>query len=282
MKLLDGKALAAKRSAIIKAEISQYQSYRKPKLTVILVGNDSASEIYVQHKQRACEKVGIIFELVRFQEQCEPQSVLKEIESLNENPTVDGILIQLPLPQKWKQEDFLQAVIPSKDVDGFHYINQGKLYQGNEKFTPCTPQGIIELLSEYQINLVSKKVAVIGTSNIVGKPLVGMLINRGATVFACNKNTKNIAELTRIADIVISATGSQFLITKNMLKKDVIVVDVGIIRDPITNKLVGDVDFESVKDIVSFITPVPGGVGPMTVEILLENTLKAYKKTIKL
>ncbi|WP_338972572.1 bifunctional 5,10-methylenetetrahydrofolate dehydrogenase/5,10-methenyltetrahydrofolate cyclohydrolase [Spiroplasma endosymbiont of Panorpa germanica] len=277
MKILDGKKLAQKRSDLILDKLAKNNpKLRKPKLVVVLVGNDSASEVYVKHKKKACEKVGIEFELINFLDSVKPQLVLDKIDKLNKDSKVDGILIQLPLPKEWNEEDFLQAVDYSKDVDGFHYINQGKLYQGNETFVPCTPLGIIKLLEEYDINLKGQKVTVVGTSNIVGKPLIGMMINRGATVTACNKNTLNIKTHTKKADILISATGSQFLITKDMIKKGAIVIDVGITRDLKTNRLVGDVDFDSVCKKSGYITPVPGGVGPMTVQILIENTIKAY------
>ncbi|AXK50807.1 bifunctional 5,10-methylenetetrahydrofolate dehydrogenase/5,10-methenyltetrahydrofolate cyclohydrolase [Spiroplasma alleghenense] len=281
MKLLDGKKLAQKRSAIVKSKLLETKKTRQPKLVVILVGQDEASQVYVKHKKNACERVGIDFELVNFKNSVKPKEVLDKIAALNKDTKVDGILIQLPLPSDWNEEEFLQAVDFSKDVDGFHYINQGKLYQGNETFVPCTPLGIIKLLEEYEIDLKGKNITIVGTSNIVGKPLIGMMINRGATVTACNKNTLDIKLHTKKADILVSATGSKFLITKKMVKKGAVIIDVGIIRDLKNKRLVGDVDFENVKKKVDYITPVPGGVGPMTVQILIENTIKAYNNNKK-
>ncbi|ATZ17773.1 bifunctional 5,10-methylenetetrahydrofolate dehydrogenase/5,10-methenyltetrahydrofolate cyclohydrolase [Mesoplasma melaleucae] len=282
MKILDGKKIALKRKEELALKISQYQNQglRKPKLVVIMVGNDPASEVYVSHKIKIASQVGIESELLRFAEDIKKETLYDKINELNHNQETDGILLQLPLPVDFIEEDYLQAIIPQKDVDGFHYINQGKILQGYETTYPCTPLGIINLLEEYNIAIKHKDITLIGTSNIVGKPLGMMLLNKKATVTMCNKNTLDIKKHTLNADIIISATGKQFIITGDMIKQDAIVIDVGIIRDPHTNKLVGDVDFENVKTKASYITPVPGGVGPMTVITLMENTFNLYEKHI--
>ncbi|KKW61187.1 bifunctional 5,10-methylenetetrahydrofolate dehydrogenase/5,10-methenyltetrahydrofolate cyclohydrolase [Mycoplasma capricolum] len=283
MVILDGKLVSKTRKELVKQQIDIYlnKGYRKPKLAVILIGNDQASELYVSNKIKACNLVGIESMLLRFDENITSQTLSDQINQLNNDQLVDAILLQLPLPKHLNEQMFLQAITPLKDVDGFHYINQGKMLEGYDTIYPCTPIGIINLLKAYNIDVKSKDITIIGTSNIVGKPLAIMLSNMGATVSMCNKNTKSLKKYTKISDIVISATGKQFIITKDMIKKNAIVIDVGIIRDPITNKIVGDVDFENVKELCSYITPVPGGVGPMTVAMLLENTLQLYKKHIK-
>ncbi|WP_434342481.1 bifunctional 5,10-methylenetetrahydrofolate dehydrogenase/5,10-methenyltetrahydrofolate cyclohydrolase [Mycoplasma capricolum] len=283
MVILDGKLVSKTRKELVKQQIDIFlnKGYRKPKLAVILIGNDQASELYVSNKIKACNLVGIESMLLRFDENITSQTLSDQINQLNNDQLVDAILLQLPLPKHLNEQMFLQAITPLKDVDGFHYINQGKMLEGYDTIYPCTPIGIINLLKAYNIDVKSKDITIIGTSNIVGKPLAIMLSNMGATVSMCNKNTKSLKKYTKISDIVISATGKQFIITKDMIKKNAIVIDVGIIRDPITNKIVGDVDFENVKELCSYITPVPGGVGPMTVAMLLENTLQLYKKHIK-
>ncbi|WP_434334670.1 bifunctional 5,10-methylenetetrahydrofolate dehydrogenase/5,10-methenyltetrahydrofolate cyclohydrolase [Mycoplasma capricolum subsp. capricolum] len=283
MVILDGKLVSKTRKELVKQQIDIYlnKGYRKPKLAVILIGNDQASELYVSNKIKACNLVGIESMLLRFDQNITSQTLSDQINQLNNDQLVDAILLQLPLPKHLNEQMFLQAITPLKDVDGFHYINQGKMLEGYDTIYPCTPIGIINLLKAYNIDVKSKDITIIGTSNIVGKPLAIMLSNMGATVSMCNKNTKSLKKYTKISDIVISATGKQFIITKDMIKKNAIVIDVGIIRDPITNKIVGDVDFENVKELCSYITPVPGGVGPMTVAMLLENTLQLYKKHIK-
>ncbi|WBX36351.1 bifunctional 5,10-methylenetetrahydrofolate dehydrogenase/5,10-methenyltetrahydrofolate cyclohydrolase [Mycoplasma capricolum] len=283
MVILDGKLVSKTRKQLVKQEIDIYlnKGYRKPKLAVILIGNDQASELYVSNKIKACNLVGIESILLRFDENITSKTLSDQINQLNNDQEIDAILLQLPLPKHLNEQKFLQAITPLKDVDGFHYINQGKMLEGYDTIYPCTPIGVINLLKAYNIDVKSKDITIIGTSNIVGKPLAIMLSNMGATISMCNKNTKSLKKYTKISDIVISATGKQSIITKDMIKKDAIVIDVGIIRDPITNKIVGDVDFENVKEVCSYITPVPGGVGPMTVAMLLENTLQLYKKHIK-
>ncbi|WP_026389587.1 bifunctional 5,10-methylenetetrahydrofolate dehydrogenase/5,10-methenyltetrahydrofolate cyclohydrolase [[Acholeplasma] multilocale] len=284
MKILDGKALALKTQEKLANEIAGFveEGNRKPKLAVILIGEDEASKVYVKHKTRTAEKVGIEAITVRMNENVTHDELYKVIDDLNRDETIDGILLQLPIPPRFVEEDYLQAIAPNKDVDGFHYVHQGKMLQGYDSIFPCTPLGVVNLLKEYNIDLVGKNVTMIGTSNIVGKPLAVMLLNLGATVTMCNKNTVDISLHTKNADILISATGKQFIITKDMVKPNATIIDIGIVRDPITNKLVGDVDFENVAPIAGYITPVPGGVGPMTVITLMENTVKLYKKHLGL
>ncbi|QVK05028.1 bifunctional methylenetetrahydrofolate dehydrogenase/methenyltetrahydrofolate cyclohydrolase FolD [Mycoplasma mycoides] len=283
MVILDGKLVSKQIKETLKQQIDTYlnKNYKKPKLVVILIGNDPASELYVSNKIKACNLVGIESVLLRFDQNITSEMLSDQINQLNNDNSVDAILLQLPLPKHLNEQEFLQAIDPLKDVDGFHYINQGKMLEGYDTIYPCTPIGIINLLKAYNIDVRSKDITIIGTSNIVGKPLAIMLSNMGATISMCNKNTKNLKKYTKRSDIVISATGKQALIKKDMIKKNAIVIDVGIIKDPITNKIVGDVDFENVKELCSYITPVPGGVGPMTVAMLLENTFELYKLHIK-
>ncbi|QVJ97024.1 bifunctional 5,10-methylenetetrahydrofolate dehydrogenase/5,10-methenyltetrahydrofolate cyclohydrolase [Mycoplasma mycoides subsp. capri] len=283
MVILDGKLVSKQIKETLKQQIDTYlnKNYKKPKLAVILIGNDPASELYVSNKIKACNLVGIESVLLRFDQNITSEMLSDQINQLNNDNSVDAILLQLPLPKHLNEQEFLQAIVPLKDVDGFHYINQGKMLEGYDTIYPCTPIGIINLLKAYNIDVRSKDITIIGTSNIVGKPLAIMLSNMGATISMCNKNTKSLKKYTKRSDIVISATGKQALIKKDMIKKNAIVIDVGIIKDPITNKIVGDVDFENVKELCSYITPVPGGVGPMTVAMLLENTFELYKLHIK-
>lgn len=278
MIILDGKKIADQKKQILKQAVEQLRSQNKriPKLVVLLVGDDQASKVYVAHKIRAANLVGIESEVLKFDQKVSKQELFQVIDRLNNDNSVDAILLQLPLPSQFDEESYLQAISVEKDVDGFHYINQGKMFQNYQSTFPCTPLGVINLLKAYNIKVEHKDITVVGTSNIVGKPLAIMLSNMGATVSMCNKNTTDISKYTKISDIVISATGKQFIITKEMIKKGAVVVDVGITRDLVTNKLVGDVDFENVQHLASYITPVPGGVGPMTVVTLLENTLKLY------
>ncbi|ATZ16620.1 methylenetetrahydrofolate dehydrogenase (NADP+)/methenyltetrahydrofolate cyclohydrolase [Entomoplasma freundtii] len=278
MKLLDGKMVAQNRRQNLQKQIATNlsQGKRHPKLVVIMVGHNEASEVYVKHKIKAAKEVGIVGEVHHFASDVEPNELYQAIETLNNDSEVDGILLQLPLPPKFNEEDYLQAIAPHKDVDGFHYQNQGRLLQGYETIAPCTPLGVINLLDSYEIPIKGQNVTIIGTSNIVGKPLGIMLLNLGATVTFCNRNTKDLKMMAQTADILVSGTGQQFIITGDMVKLGSVVIDIGIIRNPKTNRLVGDVDFEAVAPKTSYITPVPGGVGPMTVVTLLENTYKLY------
>jgi methylenetetrahydrofolate dehydrogenase (NADP+)/methenyltetrahydrofolate cyclohydrolase len=278
MNILDGKSLAKKIKHNIKQEVKHLE--RKPKLTVVLVGDDQASLVYVKNKVQACADVGFSSQLDMFEKDVEESIVLNHIKSLNEQEDVDGILVQLPLPAHISMQNIIDAIDPSKDVDGFHPQNMGKLFSGDleNAFIPCTPLGIKLLLDEYNIDLKGKNVCIVGAGFIVGKPLSMLMLNYDATVSVCHKYTKDILEYTKTADILISATGVPFLIKDYMVKDGAVVIDVGISK--VSGKIVGDVDFESVSQKASFITPVPGGVGPMTVATLLLNTLKAYKQRI--
>jgi len=278
MNILDGKSLAKKIKHNIKQEVKHLE--RKPKLAVVLVGDDQASLVYVKNKVQACADVGFSSQLDMFEKDVEEDVLLNHIKSLNKQEDVDGILVQLPLPSHISMQKVIDTIDPSKDVDGFHPQNMGKLFSGDleNAFIPCTPLGIKLLLDEYNIDLKGKNVCIVGAGFIVGKPLSMLILNHDATVSVCHKYTKDIVEYTKTADILISATGVPFLIKDYMVKEGAVVIDVGISK--VNGKIVGDVDFESVSQKASFITPVPGGVGPMTVATLLLNTLKAYKQRI--
>lgn len=277
MVILDGKALANKIKARAKIEIDQLKSKGIiPGLAVILVGNNPASQVYVNMKTKACEEVGIYSINHRMPEEVNEKDLLYVIDMLNKNPLVNAILVQLPLPSKINEEKVIEAIDPKKDVDGFHPYNMGKLLRGQPFIFPCTPYGIMKLFEEYKIELKAKDVCVIGAGNITGKPMSYMLLNENATVQICHIYTKNLKEKTKTADIIISATGKAHLIKADMVKEGAIVVDVGIAK--VNDKIVGDVDFENVSKIASYITPVPGGVGPMTIAMLISNTVFLSKQ----
>ena len=277
MVILDGKALANKIKAQAKIEIDQLKSKGIiPGLAVILVGNNPASQVYVNMKTKACEEVGIYSINHRMPEEVNEKDLLYVIDMLNKNPLVNAILVQLPLPKKINEEKVIESIDPKKDVDGFHPYNMGKLSRGQPFIFPCTPYGIMKLFEEYKIELKSKDVCVIGAGNITGKPMSYMLINENATVQICHMYTKNLKEKTKTADIIISATGKAHLIKADMVKEGAIVVDVGIAK--VNDKIVGDIDFENVSKIASYITPVPGGVGPMTIAMLISNTVFLSKQ----
>jgi methylenetetrahydrofolate dehydrogenase (NADP+)/methenyltetrahydrofolate cyclohydrolase len=277
MVILDGKALANKIKAQTKIEIDQLKSKGIiPGLAVILVGNNPASQVYVNMKTKACEEVGIYSINHRMPEEVNEKDLLYVIDMLNKNPLVNAILVQLPLPSKINEEKVIEAIDPKKDVDGFHPYNMGKLLRGQPFIFPCTPYGIMKLFEEYKIELKAKDVCVIGAGNITGKPMSYMLLNENATVQICHIYTKNLKEKTKTADIIISATGKAHLIKADMVKEGAIVVDVGIAK--VNDKIVGDVDFENVSKIASYITPVPGGVGPMTIAMLISNTVFLSKQ----
>jgi len=278
--IIDGKAIAAKIKAEIKKEAEAYKNERgiPPKLSVILVGDNPASQAYVRGKERACAEVGIASETLRFPSNTEEKRLVKEVERLNKDKTVHGILVQLPLPQGIDAHNVLETVSVEKDVDGLHPYNMGKLFKNeNPMFIPCTPQGAIELILSTGAEIRGKKAVIIGRSNLVGKPTSMLLLYRHATVTICHTRTVNLPDITREADILVAAAGRPRTITKDMVKPGAIVIDVGISRTD--SGLVGDVDFEDVKDRAGFITPVPKGVGPMTVAMLLKNTLKAAQAT---
>ncbi len=273
-KILDGKKTAEKVLGEVKKDLENFKKQEvNPCLSCIQTGNDPASEIYIQKKKEACDKVGIIFHLFSFSEKVIEKELIQKIKELNSDKSTHGIIVQLPLPDHINKQKIIEVISPQKDVDGFHSQNWGKLAYSNKGFIPATPLGILRILEEYKILLAGRKVVIIGKSSIVGKPLALLCLQKKATVTVCHKKTENLKDYTRKADILISAAGVPKLIKKNMVKKDAVIVDVGISR--IGSKITGDVDFDNVKDIASFITPVPGGIGPMTVAMLLKNVILA-------
>ena len=281
MTIIDGKALSDKILKEIENEHSELQAKvgRKAGLAVIIVGENPASQIYVRNKIRACERVGFHSETIRFDENITEENLLLEIEKLNNDSSIDGILVQLPIPKHIDGLKIINAISAEKDVDGFHTTNIGKMMIGDETgFLPCTPAGVIQMFEEYNIDLEGKDVLVIGQSNIVGKPMTLLLINKRATVQVCNSKTKNLSEKLQKADVVVAAAGSPKLVKGSDVKEGVVVIDIGINR--IDGKICGDVDFEEVSQKASYITPVPGGVGPMTIAMLIKNTFKSYKQKV--
>ena len=276
--IMDGKALSLKLKEQMKQRIEQLkQQGINPKLVVVLVGDNSASQVYVRNKHKSCGEVGIESEVITMPEQTSQQELLEVVERLNQDETVDGILVQLPLPKQIDEKTVLRSILPEKDVDGFHPVNVGLLSIGDECFAPATPSGIIAMFQEYGINIAGKNCVVIGRSNIVGKPMAALLLKNNATVTICHSKTEDLASYTRRADVVIVATGRRHTLTADMVKEGAVVVDVGMNRNE-QSKLCGDVDYEEVKEKASFITPVPGGVGPMTITELLENTIQAAQR----
>ena len=276
--ILDGKELAKKIRANLKIECDELkQKGIMPKLAVIMVGNDSASKVYVKNKSKACEDVGVEFEEFLLDENTTQEQLENLIEELNENDKVHGILLQSPIPKNLNINRAFEKISPLKDVDGFHPTNVGKLALNQDTFVSCTPFGVIKILEEYNINLEGKDVVIIGRSNIVGKPLIQCILSKNATVTVCHSKTNNLSEHTKRADILISAIGKPKFITEDMVKDSAVVIDVGINRTE-EGKIVGDVDFENVEKKTAFITPVPGGVGPMTIAMLMNNVIKATKK----
>ena len=279
-KLLDGKKTSAKYVESFKSLIERVKlKYKKvPKLTVILVGENPASLIYVKNKQKRCEEIGISSEVIRLKKEVSQKKLLEVISKLNKDKKVNGVLVQLPLPSHIDEEIIINAVSPEKDVDGFNVINKGRLFVGDKAgFIPCTPLGILKMLQNYKIKVDGKKAVVLGRSFIVGKPMAELMLQNNATVTICHSHTKNLKYITKSADILISAMGVKAgMIKSSYVKEGAVVVDVAMIRNPATNKLVGDVDFKSVSKIASYMTPVPGGVGPMTIAMLMNNTIKAF------
>lgn len=278
--LIDGRALSNKIQKQIATEVSTLKF--KPGLAVILVGNDPASQVYVRSKEKACQAVGFYSEKIVLNKNITQDKLLTVIKKLNTNPKIHGILVQLPLPQHLDEKIVIDNISPEKDVDVFHPYNVGELFlqkrlpKLDELLAPCTPKGIMRMLEEYKIELSGKKAVVLGRSNLVGKPIALMLLANNATVEICHSHTKNLAEISAQADILIAAIGQANFVKKNMVKKGAVVIDVGINRGK--DGLLGDVDFPAVEKIASYITPVPGGVGPMTIACLLENTLLLAKK----
>ena len=282
--ILDGNALSREVRGRIK-ERAQALSEKgvTPCLAVILVGANPASAVYVRNKVKACEDAGIRSLRDDYPDDVDPQVVLDRIAALNADPDVHGILVQLPLPKQFDSDAVLEAISTDKDVDGFHAENVGALAQGNPRFIPCTPYGVMEMLKSAQVSLKGAEAVVIGRSNIVGKPMALLLLGAGATVTICHSQTKDLAFHTRRADVLVAAVGRPRMITGDMIKPGAVVIDVGINRLPPEEggKLVGDVDFESAKEVASLITPVPGGVGPMTITMLLANTLESAARRLE-
>ncbi len=276
-KILDGKAVSASVKEQVAAGVKELQKDGiSVGLAVILVGNDPASKIYVANKKKACETTGIKSFEYLLDESATQDELISLIKTLNEEKSVNGILCQLPLPSHIDEQAVISAISPEKDVDAFHISNVGKIMVGNFDFLPCTPAGIIEILDYYGIEIEGKNCVVIGRSNIVGKPMAMLLLHRNGTVTVCHSKTKNLKEITRTADILVSAVGKPDFVTADMVKDGAVVIDVGMNRSE--GKLCGDVCFEEVAKKAEYITPVPGGVGPMTIAVLLKNTLTAAKK----
>ncbi|MBQ8254644.1 MAG: bifunctional methylenetetrahydrofolate dehydrogenase/methenyltetrahydrofolate cyclohydrolase FolD [Clostridia bacterium] len=274
MNIINGKEISASIRAEIKAETEKMSV--RPGLAVILVGSDPASQVYVRNKNKACEEVGFYSEMYTLPEETSMEDLLGLIDQLNHSPQIHGILVQLPLPKHLDEEKVILAISPEKDVDAFHPVNVGKIMIGNHSFLPCTPAGVMELLSRSGIDVSGKECVVIGRSNIVGKPQAMLLLHANGTVTVCHSRTKNLTEICARADILVSAIGKAKFVTPDMVKEGAVVIDVGINRDE-NGKLCGDVDFDAVAPKTSFITPVPGGVGPMTITMLMKNTLTAAK-----
>lgn len=273
--VLDGKALRDKILQDLKVKIDSYE--KKPSLAVILVGNNPASQIYVNNKHKIAQKIGIKSEIINYPTDITEETLLNKIDELNNNPDIDAILVQLPLPEHISKDKVINSISADKDVDGFTPYNFGKLFSGEiPTVYPCTPKGILLMLDEYNIELDGKHAVVVGRSSIVGRPLSQMLLNRNATVTVCHSHTKNLSQITKTADILISAVGKN-IIKGEMLKSDCVVIDVGIFKDEY-GKTRGDVDFEASSKIAAYISPVPGGVGPMTIASLMLNTVELFKK----
>jgi len=272
--IIDGKKAAERIKARIKAEVAMLKA--KPGLAAVLVGENPASKVYVDIKRKTCDEVGVYSELYKLPEETTEKELLHLIDKLNKSERIHAILVQLPLPKHISEENVLKEIAIDKDVDGFSMINVGRLASGEETAVPCTPKGVIRLLEENGIEVAGKNAVVIGRSNIVGKPVAMLLLNRNATVTVCHSKTRQLGEYTKGADILVVAVGKPKLVNGDMIKEGATVIDVGINR--IDGKLVGDVDFESAMKKAAYLTPVPGGVGPMTVAMLIENTLERYKE----
>ena len=276
--IMNGKELSAEIRSELKKEVNRLKEYNIiPKLAVIMVGDDKASQIYVRNKSRACDDIGIQYEEYLLPSTIEEKELYSIIDKLNKRKDVNGILLQSPIPKHLNIDKAFQRISPEKDVDGFNPINVGKLSLGQDTFVSCTPYGIIKILEKYNINLEGTNAVIVGRSNIVGKPLAQCFLAKHATVTICHSRTKNIEEITQKADIVVVALGKSKFLKENMVKDGAIVIDVGINRDE-QGKISGDTDYENLKDKVSYITPVPGGVGPMTIAMLMNNVIKATKE----
>ena len=276
--IIDGKELAKKIRANLKIECEELKKKNiNSKLAVIMVGEDPASKVYVRNKSKACEDVGIEYEEYLLDVNTTQKELIELIEKLNNDKTINGILLQSPIPSNLDVNEAFRTISPQKDVDGFNPVNVGKLVLNQDTFVSCTPYGIMKMFEEYDIDLTGKNVVILGRSNIVGKPLIHCCLNKNATVTSCHSKTQNIAQKAKEADVLISAIGKANFVTADMVKDGAVVIDVGINRLD-NGKITGDVDFESVKEKVSYITPVPGGVGPMTIAMLMNNVIKATRR----
>lgn len=273
--IIDGKAISSKMREQIKQQVADLRARtnKVPGLAVVLVGEDPASQVYVRNKERACQEVGIYSEVHRLPASTTQQHLLELVAQLNQRDEINGILVQLPLPEHIDEMAILRAILPDKDVDGFHAVNAGRLLNGEKGFVPCTPKGIIALIKSTGIDIKGKDAVVVGRSNIVGKPVSVLLLNENATVTICHSKTADLKAHTLRADILVAAVGKPNLITADMIKPGAVVIDVGTTK--VDGKLTGDVHFDSAKEIAGWITPVPGGVGPMTITMLLANTVEA-------
>lgn len=279
--IINGREVSKNTREEIKRETEELAAKygKRPGLAVIIVGEDPASKVYVANKEKGCAEVGFYSELYRLPENTEMDELLALIEKLNNDDKINGILCQLPLPKHLDEEKVILAINPNKDVDAFHPVNTGKIMIGNYSFLPCTPAGVMKLIESTGVSVSGKECVVIGRSNIVGKPQAMLLLQANGTVTICHSRTKDLAEVTRRADILVVAIGKADFITGDMIKEGAVVIDVGMNRKA-DGKLTGDVDFESAEKVAGYITPVPGGVGPMTITMLLQNTLTAFKQTL--
>ncbi|MDV5973796.1 UNVERIFIED_CONTAM: bifunctional methylenetetrahydrofolate dehydrogenase/methenyltetrahydrofolate cyclohydrolase [Streptococcus canis] len=279
--IIDGKALAQKMQSELTAKVKQLKQEKAivPGLVVILVGDNPASQVYVRNKERAALAAGFKSETVRLSESICQEELIAVIERYNEDETIHGILVQLPLPNHINDKKIILAIDPKKDVDGFHPMNTGHLWSGRSLMVPCTPAGIMELLRDYKVDLEGKHAVIIGRSNIVGKPMAQLLLDKNATVTLTHSKTRHLEDVCRHADVLIVAIGQGHFVTKNFVKKGAIVIDVGMNRDD-NGKLIGDVAFDEVAEVAAKITPVPGGVGPMTITMLLEQTYQAALRSV--
>ncbi|KAA0762676.1 bifunctional methylenetetrahydrofolate dehydrogenase/methenyltetrahydrofolate cyclohydrolase FolD [Bacillus sp. SH5-2] len=276
--IIKGNEVAEKKRTQLKEEVVKLKEQGiVPGLAVILVGEDPASRSYVKGKEKGCEQVGIYSELIELPETITEERLLAEIDRLNGDDRINGILVQLPLPKHIEEKAIIERISPEKDVDGFHPISVGRMMTGQDTFLPCTPHGIVELVKETNLDISGKHVVVIGRSNIVGKPVGQLFLNENATVTYCHSKTQNMKELSKLADILIVAVGRPKMITADYIKEGAVVIDVGVNRLE-TGKLCGDVDFDNVLDVAGYITPVPKGVGPMTITMLLHNTVESAKR----
>jgi len=279
-KIIDGKAISLQIREEIKAEVEKMKEAGvTPGLAVIIVGEDPASKVYVKNKRLACENTGIYSELYELPESTTEEELLELIKRLNADEKIDGILVQLPLPKHIRENVVIESISPNKDVDAFHAVNVGKIMIGNYDFLPCTPAGVMALLERSEIDVAGKECVVVGRSNIVGKPMSMLLLHANGTVTTCHSRTKDLASVCRRADILVVAIGKPNFIKGDMIKEGAVVIDVGVNRLP-DGKLAGDVDFASAEKVASYITPVPGGVGPMTITMLLKNTIKSASKRL--